>query len=148
MFILSKIAGVDVLLKVRSKKVEGELIVVGGQTGASLSRSASTISTSDKTSGGWETSMVGLKSWAIEAEGFVTLGDEGQDLLELAFDARETVYAEIRIGADANADGITYTGEAVITEFSNEFNQDDAVTFSLSLEGASPLARTVGTKTA
>lgn len=139
---MSKIAGVDVLLKV---KKDNKLIPVGGQTGASLSRSASTISTSDKTSGGWETSMVGLKSWGIESEGFVVLGDEGQDLLEQAFEDRETVFAEIRLGEDSNEKGITYTGEAVITEFSNEFAQDDAVTFSLSLEGASPLARTVGT---
>lgn len=142
---MSKVAGVDVLLKVKDSST-GTLTVVGGQTGASMSRSASTISTSDKTSGGWTTSLVGLKSWGIEAEGFVSLGDEGQELLELAFENRETVFAEIRVGADANADGVTYTGEAVITGLENEFSQEDAVTFSISLEGASPLVRTVGVK--
>jgi TP901-1 family phage major tail protein len=143
---MSKIAGVDVLLKVKDSAT-GNLVVVGGQTGASLSRSASTIDTSDKTTGGWSTSLVGLKSFAIEAEGFVSLGNEGQELLELAFENRQTVFAEIRVGADSDVNGVTYTGECVITELSNEFSQDDAVTFSISLEGASPLVRTVGAVT-
>jgi TP901-1 family phage major tail protein len=142
---MAKVAGVDVLLKVKDSAT-GTLTVVGGQTGASLSRSASTIDTSDKTTGGWATSMAGLKSWSLDAEGFVSLGDEGQELLELAFENRETVFADIRIGADTNVDGITYTGEAVITKLDNEFGQSDAVTFSLSVEGASPLVRAVGVK--
>jgi TP901-1 family phage major tail protein len=141
---MSKVAGVDVLLKVKDAGT-GTLTVVGGQTGASMSRSASTIDTSDKTTGGWSTSMVGLKSFSISAEGFVSLGNEGQELLETAFENRETVFAEIRLGADADADGITYTGECVITSLENEFSQDDAVTFSVELQGASPLVRTVGT---
>lgn len=140
---MSKIAGVDVLLKV--KKGE-ELKVVGGQTGASLSRSASTIDVSDKTTGGWSSSMVGLKSFSIDAEGFVSLGDEGQELLEEAFENREKVVAEIRIGGDENENGITYTGNCVITSLENEFSQDDAITFSVSLEGAGELKRVVGTK--
>lgn len=142
---MSKIAGVDVLLKVKDE-ASGTLVVVGGQTGASLSRSASSISVNDKTTGGWSSSMVGLKSFSISAEGFVSLGDEGQELLEGAFEARKTVYAEIRLGEDSNAKGITYEGECVITSLENEFGQDDAVTMSIELEGASPLVRTVGIK--
>lgn len=144
---MSKVAGVDVLLKVKSK-TDNTLIVVGGQTGASLKRQASTIDVSDKTNAGWSSSLVGLKSWSLDADGFVMLGDEGQELLEEAFDNRETVYVEIRIGADTDANGYTLTGEAVITELDNEFAQDDAVTYSLSLEGSTPLARTVGAVTA
>jgi len=144
---MSKVAGVDVLLKVKEQET-GELTVAGGQTGATLTRSAETIDVSDKTTGGWSSSLVGLKSFTIEAEGFVSLGDSGQELLEDAFDAREKVFIEIRVGDDSDKDGVTYTGECVITELSNEFSQDDAVTFSLSLEGASPLVRTVGSVSA
>jgi TP901-1 family phage major tail protein len=137
-----KIAGVDVLLKARNEG--GTMEIIGGQTGASLSRSASTIDATDKTSEGWTTSMVGLKSWSVEAEGFVTLGNTGQELLETSFENREPVEVEIRIGATDNADGITLSGLAVITSLENEFGQEDAVTFSVSLEGASPLSRVVG----
>lgn len=140
---MSKVAGVDVLLKVHEKE-SGELTVVGGQTGASLSRSAETIDVSDKTTGGWSSSLVGLKSWAIEAEGFVSLANKGQEKLEDAFDNREKIYVEIRVGTEDDEDGVTYKGQCVITELSNEFSQDDAVTFSLSLEGASPLKRDIG----
>jgi len=135
---MSKVAGVDVLLKVKDSET-GVLTVVGGQTGATLSRSANTIDTSDKTTGGWSSSMVGLKSFEISAEGFVSLGDAGQDLLEEAFDNREMVYADITIGTDA--DGIQYTGGVYITSLENEFAQDDAVTFSVTLTGATPLDR-------
>jgi TP901-1 family phage major tail protein len=139
---MAKIAGVDVLLKARNEG--GTLEIIGGQTGASLSRSASTIDATDKTSAGWTTSMVGLKSWSVEAEGFVTLGNVGQELLETSFENREPVEVEIRIGATDDVDGITLSGLAVITSLENEFGQEDAVTFSVSLEGASPLTRMVG----
>lgn len=141
---MTKIAGVDVLLKVKDSL--GALTIVGGQTGASLSRSASTISVSDKTSGSWASSMAGMKTWSVEGEGFVSLGDEGQELLEKAFEDRTPITAEIRMGADSNVKGVTFTGEAVIVTLDNDFSQDDAVTFSISLEGASPLVRTVGAK--
>lgn len=132
---MAKVAGVDVLLKV--KKSSG-YVPVGGQKGCSLSRSASTIDTTDKTSGGWSESIVGIKSWSLECDGFVTLGDEGFELLVDAFDKRTPLEVEIKVG-DTN--GYTYTGSVVITDFPEEYPQDDAVSFSLSLAGASPLVR-------
>lgn len=130
-----KVAGVDVLLKV---KKGGAFVPVGGQKGCSLSRSASTIDVTDKTSGGWSESLVGIKSWSLECEGFVTLGDEGFTLLVDAFDNRTPLEVEIKVGEDS---GYTYTGSVVITDFPEEYPQDDAVSFSLSLAGASPLVR-------
>lgn len=131
-----KVAGVDVLLKV--KKEEGTFVAVGGQKGASLSRSAETIDVSDKTSGGWAESIMGLKSWSVDCEGFVVLGDEAYELLEEAFDNRTPLEVEIKVGGET---GYTRTGQAVITDFPEDYAQDSAVTFSLSLQGASPLAR-------
>lgn len=134
-----KIAGVDVLLKV---KKDTKTIVVGGQKGASLSRSAETIDVSDKTSGGWSESIMGLKSWGVDCEGFVVLGDEGYELLEEAFDNREPVEVELKIGGEG---GYTRTGLAVITDFPEEYQQDSAVSFSVSLQGASPLQKASNT---
>ena len=54
---MAKIAGVDVLLKV---KKGSSFVALGGQKGASLSRSATTIDVSDKNSRGWSESIVGL----------------------------------------------------------------------------------------
>lgn len=141
---MSKIAGVDVLLKI---KKDSGYIALGGQKGCSLSRSASTIDVSDKNSQGWSESIVGLKTWAVECEGFVVLGDEALTLIHEAFSNRETLELEIRVGKSSEAKGYSYTGKVVITDFPEEFNQDDAVTFSLSLQGASPLMRIVGAET-
>lgn len=134
-----KVAGVDVLLKV---DVDGQKKPIGGQKGASLSRSAETIDVSDKTSEGWSESIMGLKSWSLECDGFVTLGDEGFEKLHDAFDNRDALDVEIKVGG---TDGYTYTGKVVITDFPEEFPMDDAVTYSLSLQGASKLIRTKNT---
>ena len=130
-----KVAGVDVILKV---DVDGEKKAIGGQKGASLSRSAETIDISDKVSGGWAESMMGLKSWSLECEGFVCLGDEGFNKLHEAFDDRLPLEVEIKVGG---TDGYTYTGSVVITDFPEEYPMDDAVTYSVSLQGASPLVK-------
>lgn len=130
-----KVAGVDVLLKVRKGD---KVTILGGQKGASLSRSAETLDVSDKTSGGWSESLVGLKSWSVDCEGFITLGDEGLESMYDAFDNRTTIDIEIKIGGQ---DGFTYNGSVVITDFKEEYAQDDAVTYSLTLQGASALVR-------
>lgn len=137
----TKVAGVDVLVKV---KKDNSFIAVGGQTGASLSRSAETIDVSDKTSGGWTTSMAGMKSWSVDTDGFVCLGDEAMEKLEDHFEKRIPVELEIRVGGTESADGITYTGSAYITDFPLDFAQDSAVTYTLSFAGATPLKRTKG----
>lgn len=139
---MAKIAGVDVLLKV---KKENGFVALGGQKGCSLSRSATTIDVSDKNSNGWAESIVGLKSWSLECDGFVDLGDEALTELHKAFEERTAIDVEIRVGATEEANGYTYTGKCVIVDFPEKFANDDAVTYTLTLQGASPLKRTVGT---
>lgn len=135
----TKVAGVDVLLKI---KKDSGFVALGGQKGASLSRSAATIDVTDKNSNGWSENMVGIKSWSIECEGFVVLEDDALAEIHKAFENRTAIEVEIAVGSGVKA--YKYTGKAVITDFPEEYNQDDAVTFSLSLQGASPLVRQVG----
>ena len=138
---MAKVAGVDVLLQI---KVGGVLTPIGGQKGASLSRSAGTIDTTDKNSQGWAENMAGVKSWSMDCDAFVVLGDASLTALYTAFDSRVALELSIRIGGATDADGYTYTGTAVITDFPEDYPQDDAVTLKLTLMGASPLARAVG----
>lgn len=137
-----KVAGVDVLLKVKNK--EGKTIILGGQTNANLNREAQTMDVTDKTTGGFSTSMAGLISWSIDVEGFVVLGNESMEVIEDSFLNRQTVDAEIRVGADDEVDGLTYTGSGYIVDLPLDFAQDSAVTYSFTIEGASPLVRTKG----
>lgn len=130
-----KIAGVDVLLMV---EIGGEKVAIGGQKGASLTREAELIDVTDKTSGGWSESIMGLKSWSIECEGLVTLGDQGLEHLHTCFDNGTLIDAAIKVGGD---DGYSYKGQVLITEFPEEYAQDDAVTYSVTLQGASALVK-------
>lgn len=137
-----KVAGVDVLLKFKDES--GQTVILGGQTGATLNREAATLDVTDKTSGGWTSSLAGTLSWSIDADGFVVLGDKAFGLIEDAFLGRKEVEAEIRMGADSDVEGITYSGKGYLVDLPLEFAQDDAVTYSLSLEGSSPLEREKG----
>lgn len=122
------IAGVDILL----------MAEIGRQKWASLTREAETIDVTDKTSGGWSESIMGLKSWTIECEGLVTLGDQGLGHLHTCFDNGTLIDAAIKVGGE---DGYSYKGKVLITELPEEYAQDDAVTYSVTLQGASALVR-------
>lgn len=145
MVVAKKIAGVDVLLKVKDKL--GASTVLGGQTDCTLNRSAETIDVTDKTSGGYKTSMAGLLSWSVDCDGFVVLGDASYELIEEYFMNREPVEVEVRIGGGTDADGVTYSGSGYIVDLPLEFGQEDAVTYALSIEGASALTKKKGVVT-
>lgn len=143
MAVAKKVAGVDVLLKVVDES--GTKHIVGGQTNSTLNRSADTIDVTDKTSGGFKASMAGLLSWSVDCDGFVVLGDQAFALLEQTFLDRKPIEVEIRLGGDSDADGVTYTGSGYIVDLPLEMSQDDAVTYSFSVEGATPLVMEKGT---
>ena len=131
-----KIAGADVLLKVKDGDNE---YTVAGQQGTTLNMTADTIDVTDKTSGGWRTSMAGLKEWSIDQDVFYTIGDESNKLLLDAFVNSKPITAEIKVGEDDEAGGTTFTGDVYITDFPLDFALDNAVSVSMSLAGASKL---------
>jgi|GEM_PF-1769982 len=141
---MGKIAGVDVLLKIKNN--EGKLVVVGGQTDTTLNRERETIDTTDKTSGGWSSSIPGIASWSFDSGGFVVLGDpeESFDLMEDAFYEKKEVYVDIRVGEKSSEHGRNYKGSGYIVDFPLEFPKDDAVTFSISISGNSKLEKVKG----
>lgn len=126
-----KIAGVDILVKVGTPAV-----AVGGQSGATLNRSMNVIETTDKTSNGWVTKIGGTKEWSVELESFMVVDDAGFKALNTAFKNRTEVDVEMAVGS------ITFKGKALISDFPLEAPQDDAVTFSITLEGTGELAET------
>jgi len=134
-----KVSGVSVLLKIGTN-------VVGGQTGLSITRNMDTI---DVTSKDNSTTMAkeylaSWKDWSVDCDAFVVLGDVGQVALETAYAAGTVVTVLIRTGANAATDGASYTGSAFITDLSLDASKDDAVTYTVSLQGSGALTRTVG----
>lgn len=126
-----KIAGVDIIVKVGNPA-----IAVGGQSGATINRSMNVIETTDKTSNGWVTKIGGTKEWSTELESFMVIGDAGYKALSDAFKNRTEVDVECAVG------DIDFKGKALISDFPIEAPQDDAVTFTTTLEGTGELVET------
>jgi len=129
----NKIAGVDVLIYA---DVNGTKTIVGGQSGATLNRSANLIETTTKDAEGWAENITGVLSWSIEAEGYVVVDDAALDALEEAFISRNEVEVELRL-----PNGQMYHGSAFISEFPLEAPQDDAMTYSMTFSGNGKLEK-------
>lgn len=130
---MAKVAGVDVLLYA---KVGSTPTVVGGQSGATLNRETNVIEVTSKESG-WAENLSGVKSWSIECEGYVVVSDSAYTALETAWENGDEIDVEIRVPS-----GSTYKGKALIAEFPLEAPQDDALTFSITLQGTGALTKT------
>lgn len=129
---MGKIAGVDVLVWVQ--KGVDEYIAIGGQSGASLELSSDVIDITDKNSGGWRSSMAGMLSWSLSADGFLVEDDEALEILETKFLAREFIEMEVKFPS-----GKLYKGTASISSFPLDLSQDSAVSYSLQFDGVGPL---------
>ena len=124
---MSAIKGLDVLIKVGSQ-------VVGGQRNASLEMSAETIDTTVKTTGGWAAKIPGIKSWTSSCDGVYFVDDAGLEAAQTAFMNGTAVSLEF-----SNSNGLTYSGQAVITSMSVEAGQEDIVSYTISFEGTGAL---------
>jgi TP901-1 family phage major tail protein len=132
---MAKIAGVDVLLYASTDGGTTKN-VVGGQSGATLNRETNVMEVTSKESG-WAENLAGIKSWSIECEGYVVVSDVAYEALETAWEEGEPIDVEIVVPS-----GSTYNGKAIISEFPLEAPQDDAMTFSITLQGTGALAKT------
>jgi TP901-1 family phage major tail protein len=132
----SATVGKDYLLYVNTGTVAAPVwTLIGGQRGSSLGRTADSIDTSHKTSGGWKSSKAGLRGWSIDLDGLVLLGDLGIEALETAF----TEGKEVNIKFEY-PDKKYRTGWASITDFSFETPHDGEASLSGSLEGNGELS--------
>lgn len=123
----TKILGVDVLIK-----TDGEIL--GSQKDASLSISAKEIDVSDKTTGGWDTFLVGNRAWEISCDCIALDSDAAQNAIVDDALAGTTVTVIFSHG-----DNMVYTGSAVVASVELTGPKDDVSTAAFSLKGASAL---------
>ena len=126
------IAGKDILLAIFN--ADGtKLLAVSGQKGLTINRSADSIEvTSKDIKGGWKAKIAGMKEWSIDNDGLYVPSDETHTLLGNAFENNEPVCIKV---VDNKQKKSLFGGLAIITSYNVEAPFDDAMTYSISLEG-------------
>lgn len=137
------VAGKDILLAIYNAD-GSKLLAISGQQGLTINRSADSIEiTSKDTQGGWKSKIAGMKEWSIDNDGLYVPGDESHSLLSAAFDNGDPVCLKVINGKKKVG---MFGGLAVITDYPIEAPYDDAMTYSLSLEGMGALVDLLANK--
>ena len=130
------VAGKDILLTVWNTD-GSKLLAISGQQGLTINRSAETIEVNSKsTEGGWKDSLAGMKEWSIDNDGLWVASDNAHKALATAF--RDGAPVCIKVINNKTNKGL-FGGLAVITDYPIEAPYDDAVTYSITLQGKGAL---------
>lgn len=126
------LAGKDILLAIWNATGD-QLLAISGQQGLTINRSADSIEiTSKDTEGGWKSKIAGMKEWSIDNDGLYVPNDESHMILSRAFENGDPVCVKVVNGKTKRG---MFGGLAVITDYPIEAPYDDAVTYSLTLDG-------------
>lgn len=130
-------AGKDYLIYLNAGTTEAAptWTLLGGQRSGDLKREADEIDASHKTSGGWKSTLPGLRSWSIDLETVYLAGDTGAKFLEAAFLAGKQVHVKFEY-----PDKSFVTGWGSITECSLSTPHDDVATLKGTISGDGPLS--------
>lgn len=130
-------AGKDYLIYLNTGTTEAAptWTLLGGQRSGGLKREADEIDASHKTSGGWKSTLPGLRSWSIDLETVYLAGDTGAKFLEAAFLAGKQVHVKFEY-----PDKSFVTGWGSITECSLSTPHDDVATLKGTISGDGPLS--------
>ena len=130
-------AGKDYLIYLNTGATEAAptWTLLGGQRSGDLNREADEIDASHKTSGGWKSTLPGLRSWSIDLETVYFAGDTGAKFLEAAFLAGKQVHVKFEY-----PDKSFVTGWGSITECSLSTPHDDVATLKGTITGDGPLS--------
>lgn len=130
-------AGKDYLIYLNTGTTEAAptWTLLGGQRSGDLNREADEIDASHKTSGGWKSTLPGLRSWSIDLETVYLAGDTGAKFLEAAFLAGKQVHVKFEY-----PDKSFVTGWGSITECSLSTSHDDVATLKGTISGDGPLS--------
>lgn len=132
----STIAGKDVLLSVWNE-TGTQILAVAGQQDLSLSREAATSEITMKDSeNDWSSATAGTRSWSVDCSGVYVTDDDSQQILSKAFEDGDSIC--IKIYNKKTKKGM-FGGIGIITSFSVEAPTEDAVTYSMTIQGQGKL---------
>lgn len=129
------IAGKDILLSLWD--VTGStLMAIAGQQGLTINRDKDTIEVTSKDSDGWKQFVVGLKEWSIDNDGVYVRDHDSHKLLKSLFEADEPFLVKV---TNKKTQTDMFGGLALLTSYPLEAPFDDAVTYTVSLQGTGAL---------
>lgn len=129
-------AGKDIMLCIFDS-TGANLVAVSGQQSLTINRSADSVEVNSKdTEGGWKSKIAGMKEWSIDCDGVYINGDDSQTILSNAFAGSTPVCVKI---INTKTKKGLFGGLAYITDYPIEAPYDDAMTYSLSLDGIGKL---------
>ncbi|RDW17048.1 phage major tail protein, TP901-1 family [Oceanobacillus arenosus] len=126
------IAGKDILLSLWDT-TGSTLLAVAGQQGLTINRDKDTIEvTSKDTEGGWKEFLGGLKEWSIDNDGVYVREHESHKLLKTLYEGDDPVLIKV---TNQKTKTDMFGGLAILTSYPIEAPYDDAVTYTIALQG-------------
>lgn len=133
---VNAIAGKDIILALWNTTGD-KLLAISGQQGLTINRAADSIEINSKdTEGGWKSKIAGMKEWSIDTDGLYVTGDESHNILSKAFENGDSVCLKV---INKKAKKGMFAGFAAVTDYPIEAPYDDAMTYSLTLDGQGKL---------
>lgn len=128
-------AGKDIIISIWNA-TGSKLLAIKGQKSLKLNRKADSIDITTKDDADWKSKMAGMKEWSLDTDGIYVTSDESHRELSAAFENSSPVLVKI---TNKKTQSDMFGGLASITDYSFEAPYDDAMTYSLSLEGMGAL---------
>lgn len=124
-------------------KDTGVLKLVGYSTSCSISISHETRSTTNSTSGGWNTRMPGNRDWEVSVDGMVSMTNNPNTISVQWFDwfQQHIVNRDmfvLRFGNEVTGD-YYYEGNAYLTGIEMNGSNEESSTYSMTFIAAGPL---------
>lgn len=130
------VAGKDIVLAIFDA-TGVNLLAVAGQQGLTINRSKDSIEVTSKDSGGgYKQKIAGMKEWSIDNDGLYVPSHASHKALGQAYKNDDPVC--IKVIDQKNEVGM-FGGLAILTDYSLEAPYDDAMTYSISLDGSGEL---------
>ncbi|MBC1272687.1 phage major tail protein, TP901-1 family [Listeria booriae] len=130
------VAGKDILLAIFDA-TGTDLLAIAGQQGLTINRSKDSIEISSKdTAGGYKSKIGGMREWSIDNDGLFVRNHASHKALGKYFDSDVPVCLKV---LDQKNKVAMFGGLAILTDYSLEAPYDDAMTYSIKLDGSGAL---------
>lgn len=129
------IAGKDLVLALYDPTAF-TLLAVAGQQGLTINRDKDTFEVTSKNSNGWKEFIGGLNEWSIDNDGIYVRSDVTHNALKEAYASGDPLLIKV-VNIKTSKD--MFGGLAILNSYPIEAPYDDAVTYTIGLQGTGEL---------